>query len=178
MRKPINIKNTIDVGYVKKTHGVQGELHLVVDEGLYETIDQLTYLFFEIDGLPVPFFIEGISTIGDGFAHVKFKNLDTKEKANQYVGTKLSVDHHELKIDLSNVSPTLIIGFTIVDVKLGEIGKVVDVNDFGGNIVLSVSYSNQEVMIPFNEELIVSFNMETQTIEMDCPEGLFNLSDD
>lgn len=177
MRKPINLKNMIEVGYVKKTHGVQGELHIVVDEGLYETIDQLTYLFFEIDGLPVPFFIENFSTIGDGFAHVKFKNLDTKENANRYIGTKLLIGHQELEIDLSNVNTTLIIGFTIVDTKLGEIGKVVEVNDFGGNIVLSVNYSNQEVMIPFNEELIVSLNMETQTIEMDCPEGLFNLSD-
>ena len=165
------------LGSLFKTNGIKGEITLRFLNNISDKIKKTESVFVEIDGKLVPFFIENFSTIGDGFAHVKFKNLDTKENANRYIGTKLLIGHQELEIDLSNVNPTLIIGFTIVDTKLGEIGKVVEVNDFGGNIVLSVNYSNQEVMIPFNEELIVSLNMETQTIEMDCPEGLFNLSD-
>lgn len=177
MREQINIKDYIEAGYVKKTHGVQGGLHLILDESLDEIIEELEFVFFEIDGLPVPFFIEEISSLGTGFANVQFKHIENKEKAQNYVGFKIMVDKSEIADSSDLVSIGLLKGFTLIDTQLGEIGEIQDVNDFGGNIVFTLNYENQEVMIPFNEELLVNFSPEKSTITLNCPEGLFDLSE-
>ncbi|MFA9390737.1 MAG: ribosome maturation factor RimM [Prolixibacteraceae bacterium] len=177
MQKVISIENCVEAGYVKKTHGVQGGLHLIINENLDAIIEEIEFLFFEIDGLPVPFFIETISSLGTGYANIQFMYIENKEKAQHYVGSKLLIDKQALANQAEIMTPNALIGFTIIDQKLGEIGQVTEVNDFGGNIVLSINYKKREVMIPFNEELILSFNIENTTITMDCPEGLFDLTE-
>ena len=177
MRKPIDINNCIEIGYIKKTHGVQGCLHLVLEENMDEIIEQLEFLFFNIDGLPVPFFIDEIPSLGTGFVNVQFKTITNKEQAQQYIGVKLMIDKNELESDSESLNPNFITGFILIDSSVGEIGEIIEVNDFGGNVVFTVSYNNSEVMVPFNEELLVNFETKTKTITMNCPEGLFDLSE-
>lgn len=177
MRNPININNCIEAGYVKKTHGVQGGLHLILHENLDEIIEDLEFIFFEIDGLPVPFFVDQISSIGTGCSNIQFKHIRNKEQAQTFVGCKILINKTEIVKVSDHMSPTLLIGFTLTDNTLGEIGNIIEVNDFGGNIVFTVIYQKQEIMIPFNEELLLDFSMETSSITMDCPQGIFDLSE-
>lgn len=177
MRKPINIDNCTEVGYVKKTHGVKGSLHLVLDNNLDEILEELDFLFFKVDGLPVPFFIEEILGLGSGFANVQFKTITSKEQAQNFIGYTLMIDSEELTENSDFLSPQLLKGFTLIDQTLGEIGEILEVSDFGGNIVFSVMHENAEVMIPFNEELLIAFDRNHSTLTLNCPGGLFDISD-
>ena len=177
MRKPIKTEHCIETGYVKKTHGVQGGLHLVLENNLDEILDQLDFLFFQIDGLPVPFFIQEITGLGSGFANVEFKTITSKEQAQRYIGSKLMIDKDDLIDDADTISPSFLKGFVLIDDKIGKIGEIVEVNDFGGNIVFSVTLKNSEVLVPFNEELLIAFDTKNATITLNCPEGLFDTLD-
>ena len=47
-------------------------------------------------------------------------------------------------------------GFVLFDKEKGEIGEILKVDDFSGNVVLSVLYNHEEIMVPFHEDLIIS----------------------
>lgn len=175
-RKPIAIENCINVGYVKKPHGIKGDLLVVFIGGINDSIEDVDFLFFEIDGLLVPFFIEDLTWRSDDSIIFKFRLIDSKEKAQLFTGYKVFVDKEVLILNDDNFDPRYLVNFKVIDSKLGEIGKITDVNDFGGNIVFSVNYGGTEIMIPFNEELLISFNQLASTLTMQCPEGLFDLN--
>lgn len=175
MRKPINKDNCIEVGYIKKTHGIKGELNISLNEDLISDLSELDFMFFKIDGLLVPFFVE--ETWGEGQTIAKFKLIENKEKANEFVGCKLFLDRSEIQANEEELNPSVLVGFTLIDETEGEIGKITEVNDYGGNLVLTIDYNSTEVMVPYNEDLVTGFNFDEQILEMDCPEGLFNIED-
>jgi 16S rRNA processing protein RimM len=76
------------------------------------------------------------------------------------------------------LSPHALVGYRVYDETLGFIGEVNEVNDFSGNILLSVNYQGKEAMIPFNEDLIVRFDEDLHEIELRIPEGLFELDEE
>jgi 16S rRNA processing protein RimM len=164
------------VGFIKKAHGIKGDLLVVFEKGVNDSIEDIDFLFFEINGLLVPYFIEEMTWRSDDSIIFKFKLIDTKEKAQLFGGYKIFVDKDELIFSDSDFDPHYIINFKLVDQKLGEIGEIIKVNDFGGNIVFTVNYQNNEIMIPFNDELLVSIDQEAESIIMNCPEGLLDLN--
>lgn len=170
MQDFIKLNDMTEVGYVKKTHGVQGELFLILDPEVAPEIEMFEFLFFIVDGLPVPFRVETVSTIGDDFAHVRFRHIQSKEQAQQFVGSKIMVNFPET--DNNTFTLDRLVGFQLSDTLLGTIGNIKAIDDYGGNLVMTVEYQQQEVLIPFNEELVVNFNIENRVILMDLPSGL------
>ena len=67
------------------------------------------------------------------------------------------------------------VGFLIKDVKMGEIGKVIDVDDSTINTLFIIEHDGNELLIPAQEDLIVDLNRETKTITMDLPNGLLTI---
>jgi 16S rRNA processing protein RimM len=177
MRKPINKEECTEIGFVKKTHGTKGELNIFYQEGIDEVIEELEYLFFEFEGNLVPFFIDSIFSIGSNAAIILFETLDSKEKANEFVGCKLFIEKEWFEENNLPFSPEMIIGFTLSDCDKGVIGNITAIDDFGGNLVLSVDYHGKEILIPFNEELLHQFNPKEKNLLMECHEGLFDLND-
>lgn len=172
MQSKIDPQQLFEAGYVKKTHGVQGELYLVLEPEVADHLEQYEFLFFLIDGLPVPFRVEGTPTIGDDFAHVSFSHIHNKEQAQQYVGSKILIDHSFIANDLFNMNA--LIGFLLIDAHLGPLGEIKAVDDYGGNIVLTVWHNKQEVLIPFNEELLIDFQRDSRTLTLNCPSGILD----
>ena len=51
-----------------------------------------------------------------------------------------------------------------------QVGTIVDFNDYGGNLLITVETPGGEVLLPIHEDLIVSIHDDTLTL--DIPEGL------
>ena len=57
------------------------------------------------------------------------------------------------------------------------IGKVSDVIENPGQLLLIViTEKGTEIMVPFHEDLIVSFDKKRKIISMDLPEGLLEIN--
>jgi 16S rRNA processing protein RimM len=177
MVKMLNRNNCTEIGFIKKTHGVKGELLVFFEDGLDSVIENSDYLYFEVEGLLVPFFIEEIEIRDNSSAAILFDTLDVKEKSMQYIGCKIFLDNDLLSGHTDILNPVLIKGFTVEDKKLGIIGEIIDINDFGGNYVLTVKNGRKEILIPFNDNLLVNFNEDKKRIIFDCPDGLLEIND-
>ncbi len=177
MRKIVDINNCTEIGYVKKTHGVRGELLLNFEDGIDVILEDAEYLFLEVEGLLVPFFIEETSIHNGVSGAILFDTLNTKEKATRFVGCKVFIDNGSMIHDSEFFNIQLIKGFTVSHVERGVIGKVTAIDDFGGNFVISVDYNGKEVLLPFNEELLEEFDEEMKSITMFFPEELLIINE-
>lgn len=166
----------VEIGFVQKTHGIDGELTLQIAEGLMDTFDDVDIIFFEIDGLLVPFFPDVIRIRSTKTATILFEDLSSVEKAVEFVGCKVFVDRNNVVADENRFQPELIIGFTVTDTNKGNLGKIVNVSDYSGNVLLDIETSDKKlIMLPLSEEFIKGFDEEENFITVECPEGLLDL---
>ncbi|MCF8361754.1 MAG: hypothetical protein K9G70_03935 [Prolixibacteraceae bacterium] len=167
-------KDLIEVGFVKKSQGVQGGIMVVFDNEPTFIDDSLDFLFLEIDGLPVPFPILFMEERRDAVFYTELDYIADKEEARNYSGCKVLVEKKHINDQIDSLNATVLKGFSLFDTKLGRIGIISEIDDYSGNLVFTViDNDKKEHMVPFNEELLVTFDADKSVIEMNCPEGIF-----
>jgi 16S rRNA processing protein RimM len=169
-----DIRNTlIEAGFVKKSHGVKGGLLLHLNDEIHFNDEEPEFLFLEVDGLPVPFPIEYLEERDSPVFYAELGFLNNKENVQRYLSCKVFFETKNLAIQSEQVGVSALIGWYVRDSKYGKIGTVSSVDDFSGNIVLTVNGEKGEFLIPYNEHLLVSLDAANSTLEMNCPEGIF-----
>ena len=149
---------------VLKSWGAEGQVVLSLDADDPRDLESEEPVFIEFDGLPVPFFIETVEPKGGRYI-VKFEDVDTLAEAEELVGRSASLDEGEEEEEDS------LIGLQVKDSRTRKlIGPIVAVDDFGGNVIITVDANGQEVLLPLHEDLIVSIHDDVLTL--DIPNGL------
>ncbi len=163
------------IGYFKKTHGVHGDLVLEFEEHFEYSVEEAERLFIELEGLLVPFFIanDGFRFKSSKSAIIKFDWVDTEKYAKRLVGRSVFLFNEEI-IDEPSENSDLLKGFLLIDQKLGKIGMIGQVDDYSGNIVLTVNYRGNDILIPYNDEITVALDVSQKTITLNLPEGLLD----
>ena len=173
----INKEDCVEVGYIQKPHGLKGEVILAFGQEFEETLEELEFLFVEVDGGLVPFHIEDevLNFRTDERAICKLEFVDTLSKAKDLVGCKVYVfDHAIIDSEDPAVTSTLV-GMRIFDAKFGDIGLISRVDDFSGNLVITVDHPRAEIMIPLSDEVITSVDEEKREMYLNCPNGLIEI---
>ena len=169
----IPIADCEKIGFFRKTHGVHGEVVLEFEEHFVFSVEESERFFVELEGLLVPFFIsdEGLRFRSSKSAIVKFDWVDTEKYAKRLIGNSAYLYHEEI-IDEPEESEELFKGFVLEDTVLGKIGTIEEVDDYAGNIVFTVSYNGAEILVPYNEDLLVEIKEDQKIILLKLPEGL------
>jgi len=173
----INKSDCVEVGYIQKPHGLKGEMILAFGKEFEETLDEVEFLFVDVDGGLVPYYIEddGLNFRSDESAICRLQFVDTLNKAKDLVGCKLYVfDHAVIEAEDQGVASTLI-GMRVFDAKFGDIGLIGRVDDFSGNLVITVLHPRAEILIPLSDQVITSLDEIKKEIYLDCPNGLIEI---
>lgn len=175
--RQINKDDCSEVGYIQKPHGLKGEVILIFEKEFEETFEDIEFLLVEVDGGLVPFPIqdEGFRFKTDESAICKFEFVDSIIKAKELVGCKVYVSDHEVIESEDPGIVSTLIGMRAFDEKFGEIGLISRVDDFSGNLVITVDHPRAEIMIPLSDEVITSVDEEKREIHLGCPNGLIEL---
>jgi 16S rRNA processing protein RimM len=166
-------------GTFVKTHGVKGELIVKTNNDLLEK-NKLESILVDIDGGLVPFFIakNGLNARNHSSVRILLDDMLNEEKAKRFIGCDIYVPMKDVQNyieELDEVDPNVLIGFFYIDDERGELGEIIDIQDFAGNIVMVIDIKGEEVMIPFADENFIDLDEETKTITMETPEGLLDL---
>jgi 16S rRNA processing protein RimM len=172
--------NCVKVGFIQKPHGIHGELVIRFEEIYYETLEEYPTLFLEIDNLLVPFFIteESLRFKSGESVIATLKWINSDKKAKELCGLSVFVNQDDVVEFEDEMSTNALVGFQLYDETLGLIGEINEVNDFSGNLLLSVDYQGKEALIPLNEDLIVSIDEENRKIVLRIAEGIFDLDEE
>ncbi len=169
-------------GEVVKAHGLRGEVIVRSDSNLLEKYINEP-VFIQLDGAPVPFFIEedGLSVRNDSSYIIKFEFVDTKEQAERLTGCEVMLEAKRIEEEFeqsgsSAADPLEWHGFAVIDRNTGEVGTIIDIANYSGNVVLSVQIFGKEILLPLSEEYIKEVCLEENKILVQIPQELIELN--
>ncbi|MBQ9185808.1 MAG: hypothetical protein IJ151_08065 [Bacteroidales bacterium] len=158
-----------------KSNGTDGELLIGFKELSAQEINTKEPVFIEHDGLPVPYFIEKLTPKGNTKAIVRLSGVTSLDESEELCGRAMlgrASDYPELEEDESLEA---LIGWSVLDAKGIEVGKIVAVEDIPGNPCIEVQTKKGQCLLPLNEELILSVNPDSEVLQMKIPEGLLTI---
>lgn len=169
----ISGKDILQVGRTLKPYGIKGEIIVLFHKPAYAELDA-EYYFLEIEGLPVPFFVDSFTFSTDMSARVKFADVDDEKSASRYVNLDVYLTHDLIDLEQKPMDDdwNFFVGYTIVDQHGVNLGLIVEVDDSTQNILFIVKNDEREHLIPATDDFIAAIDEENKILEMFLPEGL------
>lgn len=173
-------EDCVKIGVVSKTHNLQGAVIVNTDSDLLEQYaDEPVFLL--LDGTPVPFFIadEGLTVRNHTSYIVKFDYVDSLAQAERLMGCEVLLEREMLEeeeMDETEGDVYELIGFKVKDQVSGAAGEVLDVADYSGNIVLTLSIFGKEVLLPLSDTYVCDVDWEHEQLQVNIPVELAELN--
>ena len=171
----------INIGYTKKTHGLKGEIKLVVEDRYLEDFLKNERIFVDVKGAKVPFFIAGVR--GKGEMILKLEDVDSLDAASGLQSREIFlreqdlVPRHERELDIEEETLEYehVTGFLLVDKTAGEVGLIDEVIEMPQQETAMLKHRGRDVLIPLNEQFVVSVDEKAKKVFTDLPEGLLDM---
>ena len=164
----INKDELVCIGYIKRPHGFKGEIQFQLNKEI--ALNKGDFVFVAIEGQFIPYPIEKINASLDE-PIVKLRFVNDFDQAKQVSAREIYVETEGIESE-SEVS---LVGYTVIDKHLGDLGKVKDIEYFPQQIMLVVEYNGKECYIPMNEQFMVNIIEKNKEIYCNLPDGLLDL---
>lgn len=176
----ITREDCVKIGEVSKTHGLQGCVIVSTDSDLLEQYADEP-VFLQLDGAPVPFFIaeDGLTVRNHTSYIVKFDYVDSVVQAERLLGCEVLLEKallDEEEADEPDYDIYALIDFEVSDLVSGETGKVVDVADYSGNVVLTLFILGKEILLPLSENFVCGVDFEHKQLQVQISPELAELN--
>ena len=162
----------IAVGRIGRLFGTEGGVMITLYTTFPDDFRMEEPLFIRVDELAVPLFCSSFERRGQSSAVVKFDDIDTERRAEEWlVGREIFVEEQEQDDDEFYMED--LIGFkTSVGRQRGE---VIDYYDSEANPLFEIRLGDKQHLIPAQEEFIAHIDFDKRTIKFVLPEGLLEL---
>ena len=171
----------VTIGRTRKAHSLTGELKISIEERYLEDFMKNERIFLEIKGAKVPYFIDNVR--GGGEMIVKLEEVDNRDTAMLLQSRDvllreqdiLAEDAREFEFEEEKgLEYGHLVGFTLVDEILGEIGPIDEVLEMPQQEMAFLKYKNREVLIPLNAQFIRAVDEPNKRVQVDLPDGLLD----
>ena len=166
----------IEIGHVIKSHGLKGEMKILVRGVRKIILEKVDAVFIAHSGLMEPYFIE--YTKGDDPLILKLEGIDKKEAINSLIKATIHVrkemDWMQWLDKETNEQEGYrhLTGYSMQVHQLERIGKIVAVEQFPQQVMAFVIFDKVEYPIPLNDHFILEIDHEKKKLLVDLPEGL------
>ncbi len=172
----MNKKDCFHLGKIAKLHGFKGQVSLFLDVTNPADYSSLDAIFIDINNHLTPFFIDSIKLKNNGFAAVKLEGVDDEESARAILRKDVYLPAQILpKLEGVHFYDHEVVGFTVVDEKNGNIGKLEQVIDLKVNPLLQIMKDEKEILIPLIEGVVTKIDRAKETLYISAPDGLVEM---
>jgi 16S rRNA processing protein RimM len=167
------------LGSIGKPHGLKGFVVAFLDVDDPQAYRKLKSVLLEMPAAPgklVSYDVEKLQPQSNERALLKLKGIDRIEEAEPLRNAKLYRPLQELPaLAADQFYFHDVIGYTVLDEKLGALGTVETFYELPQQDVLAMRYKGQEVLIPVVDELVSHADQATKTLHVTLPEGLLDV---
>ncbi|MDO4184874.1 MAG: ribosome maturation factor RimM [Bacteroidales bacterium] len=167
-------------GVLNKPHGTKGELQFTIADDAFMADDEeeLDFIFCRLDGILVPFYVEEYRFRSDTTMLLKLEGIDTEADARRLTGVEVYAKQDErTPAEDEPLTWSFFRGCTVEDVQAGNLGKITLVDNSTLNTLFIIKQGDKELMVPAQEDFIVSIDRAKRHIVMNLPTGLLTLND-
>ena len=166
-------KEFIDIGFVRKAHGFRGHAKIVVEDEFIDDLLEMEFVFLDMDGCKVPFYIESLEENKD--LVMKLEHISNPEILLPFHQKRLYLTRDSLQHALSFLElkerGSRLAGISIIDAEGGLVGVIERVEEYPQQLMAVVRHKDKgEILIPLHDKLILA--MSDKEIKMDLPDGL------
>ena len=155
--------------------GLKGELCAFFDTDNPERYTQLDALFLDLDGEKIPYTVEHIAYRGNNQFVIKFDGIGPNE-CREFAQVELYLPLSQLPpLDGNRFYFHEVIGFTVIDERLGEIGTCQDFLEVSNNPIMQVNHNGTEILIPASQQFVTQVDRENRILHVSTPEGLVEI---
>jgi 16S rRNA processing protein RimM len=141
-----------------------------------EEYTELETVFVEMNGFLTPYFIDNVKLKNKGFAAVKFEGVNTENDARIILRKNLFLPAQILpKLTGTQFYDHEVVGFTVVDVNYGVVGKLESIIDLQVNPLIQIMNGTKEVLIPLMDGVVTELDRKKKTMTIQAPAGLIEL---
>jgi 16S rRNA processing protein RimM len=167
----------IALGIIRKAHGVRGEASVEVwshSPDRFADLHAVT-LVSPDESQTRDTTIESVR-IHAGRALVKFSDLASPEDVQTLQNWTVEIPEADARdLDADEYFLHDLVGLTLVDADGQERGKVVEVEETAGGLLLVVDGPRRRFDVPFAAAICTRVDLETKTIAVSLPEGIEDL---
>lgn len=163
------------LGTLTRPFGLKGELCAFFDTDNPERYTQLDALFLDLDGEKIPYTVEHIAYRGNNQFVIKFDGIGPNE-CREFAQVELYLPLSQLPpLDGNRFYFHEVIGFTVIDERLGEIGICQDFLEVSNNPIMQVNHNGTEILIPASQQFVTQVDRENRILHVSTPEGLVEI---
>ena len=164
------------LGKIVTKYSFKGEVVIKLDTDEPELYKEMESVYVEFGSNLVPFFIQKSSLHKGNQLRVQFEDVYSDEEADSILKCGIYLPMSLLpKLDGNKFYFHEVIGFTVVDLKFGEVGSIVHINDKAAQPLFEIDRDGKEVFIPMIDDFIKKVDRVNKKIEVETPEGLIDL---
>lgn len=168
----IKREEVFKIGRMGRAHGVKGEVSFQFDDDIFDRVDA-EYLVLDVEGILVPFYMDSYRFRTGYQAFVKFRDVDTQERASELTGCEVFFPRALAEAEDEMPILEMLVGFELVDAATGQtVGTIVAIDDQTANVLFELNTGH---LIPASDELIMNIDTENEQIIMNIPEGLLEI---
>jgi 16S rRNA processing protein RimM len=167
----------IALGIIRKAHGVRGEASVEVWSDSPDRFADLhaVTLVSPDESQTRDATIESVR-VHAGRALVKFAGLESPEDVQTLRDWTVEIPEADAReLDTDEYFLHDLVGLTLVDANGQERGKVVEVEETAGGLLLVVDGPRRRFDVPFAAAICTKVDLETKKIAVSLPEGLEDL---
>jgi len=171
----MKLEEAFYIGYITKTKGLKGEVQLFFEFDSPELLD-LDVVFADMNGKMVPYFVSSYKLQVNNTGNFYFDDIDHIDKAQPLLRKKIYLpldkmpDRSDEDFHYNDLK-----GFVVSDEVHGELGEILEVNEYPQQFVATISYQNKEILFPLNDDMIIEIDEDEKTLLVELPEGLLDL---
>ncbi len=161
------------VARISKRFGSEGEVIVNLYPDFPDEFDPGTEpLIALVDGLEVPLYCDRFERRGRTNALVRFADLDTDRRVEEFLGRELCRDVAEEESGDEFCMEDLV-GFAVE--ANGRRGEVTDYYDSEANPLFELELEGRRVLVPAVEEFFARIDFERRRMKLILPDGLLDL---
>ena len=170
-------KDCFLVGTVFKLHGYKGDVNIYNDNGVSFDFTKLEYFLIELNNELIPHFIETARPKKANVLLVKFEGINSEAAANKIHKRKIYLPKNWIpKTDKDKITEKTLIGYSVIDINIGNLGRITFINSQTAQQLIYVSNNEKEFCFPMHKQFIKGVDSKEKIMKVEIPEELLNLN--
>ena len=164
------------LGKIVSKYSYKGEVLAKLDTDEPEAYEQLESVLLDQGGSLIPFFIQESQLHKSSLLRLRFEDVQDEATAEMLIGTEMFLPLTALPpLDGNRFYFHEVIGFELIDEAEGSLGRITAINDQSNQALFVAEKEGKEMLLPINDDIILSVNRDHKQIRVRCPEGLVDL---
>lgn len=162
------------LGTITRSHGLKGAFKVNIHSAGIQPLEKDEPVFIQLQGGPVPFFVEECSAASHDVWTMKLEEIDSLEATDKFVGQEMLIEEVNF-VGIKTEATNELVGFQVEDFEKGDIGMVSGILETAQHPVLEIDFEDKLILVPWVDAIVKEIDVDARTIKIEAPDGLIDL---